>query len=129
MRKQLESTSIGNKRVEALQTIDVLASQSIRPKMIKSQYKINKDIQILMLEQLKYKVADQNQWRYPEVLSNNFVLEIRVYSIKTKLMQIYHQIMNRIQMFQNTLTIGATKAALEAIKVKNDLIFPKLNVG
>lgn len=67
-------------------------------------------------------MADQDQWRYLEHFGIIDILKISNEAIKTSLMKILHQMMNRIQIFQDLLTLGATKSALEVLYVKSHLV-------
>jgi hypothetical protein len=67
-------------------------------------------------------VADQDQWRYLEHFGIIDILKISNEAIKTSLMKILHQMMNRMQIFQDLLTLGATKSALEVLYVKSHLV-------
>lgn len=67
-------------------------------------------------------MADQDQWRYLEHFGIIDILKISNEAIKTSLMKILHQMMNRMQIFQDLLTLGATKSALEVLYVKSHLV-------
>lgn len=67
-------------------------------------------------------MADQDQWRYLEHFGIIDIQKISNEAIKTSLMKILHQMMNRIQIFQDLLTLGATKSALEVLYVKSHLV-------